>query len=121
MPQHSHLPFEYQKHETNSSISVSSMCCSVSIEQYSTPSDYETTIKSLHTKTVSDSNSLLSYNRVLQTVSSQIAPEEANLTRLYRIIISQLRSFFCSYLYSHRENIGLIPSPLCTSCGLELQ
>ena len=39
------------------------------------PSDYGTTINSLHTKAVSDSKSVLSHNRVLQTASPQILLE----------------------------------------------
>ena len=77
-----------------------------------------TTIKSLHSNAVSDSKSLLSHSRFLQTASPHIAPEEANLPRPYRATLSQLRSFFCSSLYSYREGIGLIPRPLCPSCVL---
>jgi len=33
--------------------------------------------------------------------------------------LSQLRSSFCSFLHSYRKRIGLIPSPLCLSCGVE--
>ena len=82
------------------------------------PTDYGTTIKSLHTRAVSISKSFLSHNRVLQTVSPQIAPEKANLPRPYSITLSQLRSSFCSSLHSYHERIGLVPSPLCPSCGL---
>ena len=35
-PQCSHLPIGYQRHDKNPSISVSRLCCSVSIERYST-------------------------------------------------------------------------------------
>ena len=48
------------------------------------PSDYETAMKSIHTKADSDSKSLLPHNRVLQTASLQIAQEEANLPRPYK-------------------------------------
>jgi len=82
-------------------------------------SDYGTIIKSLHTKAASDSKSLLSRNRVLQTVSPQIATEEANLLRPYRTTLCQLRSSFCSSLHSYRERKGLIPSPIYPSCGME--
>ena len=82
------------------------------------PADYGTTIKSLHTRAVAASKSLLSHNRVLQTTSPQIAPEETNLPRPYRSTLSQLRSSFCSSLHSYRERIGLVPSPICPSCGL---
>ena len=82
------------------------------------PAEYGTTIKSLHTGAVAASKSLLSPNRVLQTTSPQIAPEETNLPRPYRSTLSQLRSSFCSSLHSYRERIGLVPSPLCPSCGL---
>ena len=34
------------------------------------------------------------------------------------LFFSQLRSSFCSSLHSYRERIGLVPSPLCPSCGL---
>ena len=83
------------------------------------PTDYRTTIKSFHTKAVYDSKYLLSHNRVLQTVSRHIAPEESNLPRPYRSTLSQLHSSFCSSLHSCRERIGLIPSPLCPSGGVE--
>ena len=43
---------------------------------------------------------------------------ETNLPRSYRSTLSQLRSSFCSSFYSYRERIGLVPSPLCPSCGL---
>ena len=52
--------------------------------------DYWMIIKSLHTKDVSDSKSLLSHNHVLLTTSQQIAPEEANLPRPYKSTLSQL-------------------------------
>ena len=74
-------------------------------------------MNSLHTKTVSDSKSLLTRNRVLRTTSPQIAAEEANLPRPYRIILSQLGSSFCSLLYYYRAMMGLIIS-LCPSCGI---
>ena len=82
------------------------------------PTGYGTSIKSLHTRAVTTSKSLLSPNRVLQIASPKIAPEETNLPRPYRSILSQLQSSFCSCLHSYRERIGLIPSPLCTSCGV---
>ena len=62
------------------------------------PTDYETTIKSLNTRVVTISKSLLSHNCVLQTVSPQIAPEEANFPGPYRSTLSQLRYSFCSSL-----------------------
>ena len=83
------------------------------------PADFGTTIKSLHTKDVSIFKSLLSHNRVLQTASPQIALEDANLPRQYRTTLSQLCSSFSSRLHSYRERIGLIPSLLCPSCGME--
>jgi len=75
------------------------------------PTDYVTTIKSLHTEAVSDFKSL-------QTASPKIVPEKANLPRPYRTTFSQLRLSFCSYLHSFRERIGLIPS-LLFLCGVE--
>ena len=54
------------------------------------PTDYGTTIQSLHTRAVATSKSLLYHNRVLQTASPQIAPEEANFLRPYRSTPSQL-------------------------------
>ena len=51
------------------SISVSLLRCTVSIERYSTPSDYGTIIKSLHIKAISYSRSILTHKRVLQTAS----------------------------------------------------
>ena len=77
------------------------------------PSDYGKTIKSLHTKAVSNCKSLLSHNHVLQTASLQIAPEEPNVSMPYSTVLSQLRSSFCSFLYSYRERIERIPSPSC--------
>ena len=44
------------------------------------PTDYGTTIKSLHNRAVSGSGSLLSDNRILQAAS----PEKADLLRSYR-------------------------------------
>jgi len=79
------------------------------------PGEYGTTIKSLHTRAAAASKSLLSYNRVFQTTSPQIAPEETNLPRPYRSTLSQLQSSFCSSLHSYREWTGLVPSPLCSS------
>ena len=75
-----------------------------------------TTIKSFHAKAVSDSKSLLTHKRVLQTASPQIA---ANFPRPYRTTISQLHSSFCSSLHPYREKIGLIFSPLSPSCEVE--
>ena len=80
------------------------------------PSDYSTTIKSLHTKAVSFSN-LLTLN--LQTASPQIAAEEANLSKPYWTTFFQLRSSFCISLHFYRERIGLILNPLCPSCGVK--
>ena len=77
------------------------------------------TIKFLHARAVTISKSLLSRNCVLQTASPQIAPEEANLPRLYRSTLSQLRSSICCSLHSYRERIGLVPNPLWPSCGLK--
>ena len=53
------------------------------------------------------------------TVFPKIAPEEANLPRPYRSILSQHRSSFCSSLHSYLERIELIPSPLYPCCGVE--
>ena len=75
------------------------------------PAEYGTTIKSLHTRAVAASESLLSPNRVLQTASPQITPEEANLPRPYRNTLSQFCSSSCSSLHSYREKIALVPSP----------
>ena len=83
------------------------------------PLIYWTTIKSLHTKAVSDLNSVLSHNGVLQTASPQIAPDEVNLPRPYRTILSQLRSSSRSSLYSYHDRAGLIPSLLCSAYGVE--
>ena len=83
------------------------------------PTGYGTTIKSLHTKAISDYKSLLSHNPVLQTVSPQITPEETNLPRPYRTTLSQLRLSFCSSLHSYRLRIGIIPSSFCLSCIVE--
>ena len=65
------------------------------------------------------SKSLLSHNRVLQTASLQIAPEEPNLPRLIRNTLSQLHSSFCSSLHPYREKKGLNPSPSAPSCGVQ--
>ena len=81
--------------------------------------DYGTSIKSLHTKAVSDYKSLLTHDCVLQTAFPQIAQEEANLPRPYMTTLFPLLPSFCSYLHSYREKIGLIPSPLCLYCGVE--
>ena len=62
----------------------------------------------------------LTANHVLQTHSSQITAEKVNLHCPYRTSLSQIRSSFCSSLHSYRERIGLTPSPLCPSCGVEL-
>ena len=75
------------------------------------PTNYWTTIKSLHTRAVTITKSLLSPNRVLQTASPQITPEEANLPRPYRNTLSQFCSSSCSSLHSYREKIALVPSP----------
>ena len=81
--------------------------------------DYGITIKSLHTKAVSDFQYLISHNRVLQSASPQIAQEEANLLSLYRTTLTQLRSSFCSSFQSYRKRIGLIPSLPRPFCGVE--
>ena len=62
--------------------------------------NYRTAMKSLHTKAVTDSKSVLSHNRILQTASPQITPEEASLPRPYITTLSQLRASFCSSLHS---------------------
>ena len=107
-------------YEADPSVPVSTLC-------YSTPhlssgilppTDYETTIKSLHTRAVTISKTFLSHNRVLQTASPQISPEEAKLPRSYKSTLPQIRSSFCSSLHSYGERIGLVPGPLCLSCGL---
>ena len=85
------------------------LCCSASIERYSIPTDYGISIKSLHTSAVTISKSLLSHNRVLQTASLQIAPEEVNLSRSYRSTLSQLISVDSPI---PNERIGLVPRPL---------
>ena len=77
---------------------------------FTPPSDYWTPIKSLHTKSVPDSKSLLSHNHIPQT-SPQISAAETNISRPYRSTLSQLRSSFCRYLHSYRERIGLFHSP----------
>ena len=83
------------------------------------PTDYGTTIKSLHTRAVTISKSLLSHNRALQTASPQIDLEKVNLPRHYRCTLSQLSFSFYSSLHSYRERIRLVPSPLCPSSRLE--
>ena len=69
-PSHSVVTFPSGiRSQKKTSISVYPSCCSVSIERYSINLWYGTTIKSLHTKAVSDSKSLLTSNPVLQTAS----------------------------------------------------
>ena len=74
-------------------------------------SNYGTTIKSLHTEAVSDTKSLLTRNRVLQTDSPQIAAEEANPPHPYRTTLSQHRSSFYSSIHSYHDRKGLIQAP----------
>ena len=71
---------------------------------------YKTILKSLHNETVSQ------FILLLQIYSPQISAEEVNLLRPSRNSFSQLHSSFCSSLLSYRERIGLIPSPICSSC-----
>ena len=63
------------------------------------PTDYGTTIKSLHTRAIIISKSLISHNRVLQTTSPQIDPEEANLPRPFQTFL------YFDLLSSYRERI----------------
>ena len=74
--------------------------------------DYGTTIKSLHTKAVSDSKYLLSHNSVLQTASLHIAPEEANLPRevILGIIIHSAK-IAATYPDKAVVSCGLVPHP----------
>ena len=113
-----HFPLWQQRHEADTSVPVSTLCCSTLQSGILSPTDYGTTIKSLYNKAVTIPKSLLSHNRVLQIASMQIALEEANLHRPDRSTPSQLRSSFCSSPHSYGERIGLVPSPLCPSCGL---
>ena len=48
-----------QRHEADASVPVYTLCCSTSIERYSIPTDYGTTIKSLHTRAITTSKFLL--------------------------------------------------------------
>ena len=73
----------------------------------------------LHSKTVSESEFLLSHNLVLQAASPQIASDEAKLPRPFKTTLSQLRSSFSSSLHSYCGRIGLILGPLCPFCGME--
>jgi len=57
----------------------------------------------------------------LITVSFRLLPHKKQRKKQTSLgpILSQLNSSFCSSLHSYREKIGLIPSPLCPSCGRE--
>ena len=70
-----------QIRDTDPSVPISTSCCYTSLP----PTDYGTTIKPLHTRAVTIFKSFLSTNRVFQSASPQIAPEEANLPRPYKI------------------------------------
>ena len=60
-----------------------------------------------------------SHNRVLQTIPPQIAPNEANLPRPYISAFFPTSFIFLQLPTFYRERIGLIPNPLCPSCGVE--
>ena len=55
-------------------------------------------------------------NRVLLAQPPDIDPAETLLPRAHRVVLSQLRSGYCSRLASYRHSVGWIESPLCPLC-----
>ena len=67
----------------NPSISVSISCCSVSIYRiYLYEGTWPPSSKSLQTKAVSNSKTLQTHSRILQTASPQVAVEETKISTL---------------------------------------
>ena len=111
-----HLPFGYQRHEKTLLSRFFHRVAPYQSNGVLPTSNYGTTVKFLHTETVSKSISFLARNSFLHTASPQIPTEEANLPRPHMTTLSQHRSSFCSSLHFYRERMGLIPSSLCPSC-----
>ena len=61
------------------------------------------------------------YNRVLGRHPPPIDKSEIGLPRLTRVVLSQLRSGFCSRLRSYQKFIGKSQDDLCLSCSLDAQ
>ena len=76
-------------------------------------------IKRVHTETVQSTISQYENNKVLNDVPPEISSEEANLTRKERCLLSQLRSGYCSLLYSYKHRIDTTDTiqDLCPICG----
>ena len=82
-------PFGYQKHEKkNLQPRFFHRVVPYLSNNILLATEYKTTIKSLHSEAVSQSISSQVHDCVLQTSSSQIAAEEANLPRPYRPSVS---------------------------------
>ena len=70
----------------------------------------------LHTRAVREAIGSRRPNAVLSAAAPDIDDSEADLPRVARTTLAQLRSGYCSALNDFRHRIDLSPSPACPCC-----
>ena len=78
--------------------------------------DIKVARKTIHTRAVREAIGSRRLNSVLSTAAPDVDEEEADLPRIARTTLAQLRSGYCSSLNSFRHRIDLSPSPVCPCC-----
>ena len=82
------------------------------------PDEYNSIISTIHTEMVSNVIQNSGPNPVLQAPPPPVDDTERTLPRAHRATLSQLRSGWCSDLYTYKSEIDETVNPLCPSCGL---
>ena len=80
------------------------------------PSEYKSTLKSIHTNAVASAISNHEFSRVLGGPRPDIDPSESSLSRAERATLAQLRSGTCQCLQDYKLMVGRSPSALCPEC-----
>ena len=82
--------------------------------------NYKSTLKSIHTESVSLAIATQTNNLVLNAPAPNIDQTEKELPRKTRTVLSQLRSSYSSHLQSYLHRIGASENPNCPDCNTEI-
>ena len=81
------------------------------------PTEYNKTLKSLHTKAVKAVIRRQEDNSVLDDFPLEVSPAEDKLPRPHRVVLAQLRSNYCQRLRSYEHTkLNRVPDAVCPEC-----
>ena len=80
------------------------------------PSDYNKTLKEIHTASVKSAINELGPNPVLDATPPDLNDSEKSLPRPQRCTLAQLRSGQCRLLNDYQQKLGRLNSALCPEC-----